>query len=885
MTKKKLPNWQDVWLLIGREDQSQAIKFFLNAIRSDSDKNLFDNIINKLSRVLHFRKQSVIHMSDSQLTNLFMKNILSIFTHEHWCILFRSYYFKNKCEIMCRFLDLVEIEHDELGAITVDDFTLPENVEEVGNILIKEFGCESVFEYFSVLILINKDDFWPLEVIVENLYQNSGGLERVAEDQDLEGSSRHKPIALEYSEEFTQLDRVLIDQIISTVSGEDRSLTDAQLIDLLETVHSLDTQRKRTYFHIGFMDYLLIDREINFNRPEMNDERRSWYLAGVLSGIARLRDKAQLEKILKDNRKIFFYALKNRDGSSTAMLRTVYHLLLDENKLNESVELLRSEIGAIPLATIYLTLEKAESLLRNGEAGSADSLLRTIEEIINKQDLVDDDFVYLTQRVQRKRGQAMQAQGNLIAAKEIFEKLISSQNISNPDLLADMGMVIGGFRELSEIWIHDDDERMASTYEQLKSGELYFKKAAEEHGQEAINAQYILSIMYFIQSTNFDHNSSDEILYLILKHVNYAISGMTTSAASNAYDELGIIGRARFIQANALAKTLDRAKIKGAMNAWEKINYQAGDFPERDVKQFLEAISLVDLGYAVQVAESIWSYKGVGAINIIKDTNIIKNSLILIDELVKHARSDEQDKKKKWNYWTMVIPILLEKNNLEIATEGLDELENLAINREYTKKMINWLGDNKNYEPAWSEEDVLRAKFRLFRKLGDDSNAFSELRTLFFLIRDTDAEQAEQILSLFKDYKSPVEFYSDLTLPEFADEEISNIDNELEALKSGESLSILFIGGNEVQARYDENIINSIQKEWPGVTINFQHTGWSSNWGRDIQYFKKLARDSDAVVMMTMMRTMLGRKMRAIFNDPPRPWVPCTGTGKKSIKG
>ena len=50
-----------------------------------------------------------------------------------------------------------------------------------------------------------------------------------------------------------------------------------------------------------------------------------------------------------------------------------------------------------------------------------------------------------------------------------------------------------------------------------------------------------------------------------------------------------------------------------------------------------------------------------------------------------------------------------------------------------------------------------------------------------------------------------------------------------------------------------------------------------------VDKLRKLARESDAVVLMSMMRPLLGRTIRAALNDPPRLWVPCTGRGKQAL--
>jgi hypothetical protein len=96
-------------------------------------------------------------------------------------------------------------------------------------------------------------------------------------------------------------------------------------------------------------------------------------------------------------------------------------------------------------------------------------------------------------------------------------------------------------------------------------------------------------------------------------------------------------------------------------------------------------------------------------------------------------------------------------------------------------------------------------------------------------------------------------------------------------LRAGEAVQVLFIGGNETQARYDALIREELTAQWPGLRIRFEHTGWSSNWGRDVDRLLRLAKASDAVVIMHMIRTMLGRALR---ERVVRPWVPCTGTGR-----
>jgi hypothetical protein len=67
------------------------------------------------------------------------------------------------------------------------------------------------------------------------------------------------------------------------------------------------------------------------------------------------------------------------------------------------------------------------------------------------------------------------------------------------------------------------------------------------------------------------------------------------------------------------------------------------------------------------------------------------------------------------------------------------------------------------------------------------------------------------------------------------------------------------------------------------VTLTFDFTGWSSNWGRSLDVIERRIAASDAVVVMRFIRTLLGRTVRALCSEHDRPWVACTGHGRDSL--
>lgn len=153
------------------------------------------------------------------------------------------------------------------------------------------------------------------------------------------------------------------------------------------------------------------------------------------------------------------------------------------------------------------------------------------------------------------------------------------------------------------------------------------------------------------------------------------------------------------------------------------------------------------------------------------------------------------------------------------------------------------------------------------------------MRRRFYAIRDSSPWEAEQILAAADDWGVDSEVREDLAarMPHKAEGQTDGVDSRL---RGGERVRILFVGGNETQAQYDEDVIANLRTVWPGVDVQFEHSGWSSNWGRLLDRYVLLGNGADAVVLMCMMRTMLGRRLREGLT---RPWIPCTSAGRGGI--
>jgi hypothetical protein len=95
---------------------------------------------------------------------------------------------------------------------------------------------------------------------------------------------------------------------------------------------------------------------------------------------------------------------------------------------------------------------------------------------------------------------------------------------------------------------------------------------------------------------------------------------------------------------------------------------------------------------------------------------------------------------------------------------------------------------------------------------------------------------------------------------------------------------ILFVGGNETQARMQPSIEAAITERYQGrVVVVWFNTGWSSNWGAHADRVEAALPAAHGMVMMRFIRTNLGHRLRGLASQHDVPWVACTGHGQKAL--
>lgn len=103
--------------------------------------------------------------------------------------------------------------------------------------------------------------------------------------------------------------------------------------------------------------------------------------------------------------------------------------------------------------------------------------------------------------------------------------------------------------------------------------------------------------------------------------------------------------------------------------------------------------------------------------------------------------------------------------------------------------------------------------------------------------------------------------------------------------EAGDRVRICFVGGSERERRTGHAARRILDER--GVTafatVSWHHPGWGSNWAEEATAIESEYGDLDALVLMPLVRTNFGRRIRRTSGQSSVPWFACTGKGAHSM--
>jgi tetratricopeptide (TPR) repeat protein len=575
--------------------------------------------------------------------------------------------------------------------------------------------------------------------------------------------------------------------------------------------------------------------------------------------------------------------LLSRPGEGGAMVVPhIFRALREAGRWGEALAAVGDSLHALGPRFAYDLLSDASDMLRRGriaEAGQVlDFLHRRQEEIIETLRTVAEDVAqHFAERLDRKMAQCLQSQGELPRARDILDRMLDgSRPRELASILADRGLVEGGFKALSDVRLPATEEEEEQVAGALAQGEGFFRRAIDEDPEYATNAAYCLGILAMLRR---DERRA-------IARLTAALTGMSRQA--ELYRVANVLGRTEFLLGLSLLESADPAQARYAGELVLRALRAGTDVPLRWWARTTVAASMYGDALASQIGEELCAVFGDAVIDSIGDIPQVLHATAVRAALSRRAADEVEPIARRWRHYERLLRHALATGDREAAVAALDALEGLAQQDPEREQFLELLADPQRYEPAWTREDALWARVRGLEALGRYEEAAGLLAGVFHArlvdAEPEDIEEARGIVGRIRAYGlrgydlSPLERRLQGVLQGDAGER--QAERDAEALETGPPILVVLVGGNETQARYDEALQREIQAQHPRVRVEFIHTNWSSNWGRQLDDMRGRLVAADAVVVMRMIRTELGRRIRAM--SPV--WVPCIGHGKESIR-
>ncbi len=506
------------------------------------------------------------------------------------------------------------------------------------------------------------------------------------------------------------------------------------------------------------------------------------------------------------------------------------------------------------------------------------------EEAVPLLDLVDAGLIGAARRgldvtpmraeVMRRRAHVLRHRGDLDGARALLETLLERVHDDHAARIhADLGLVTCRYRELADVALPSAERDLPAVAAALQPGRAHFEASARQARRAGGHGDYCLGVLALAQGRTD----------AAVPHLERAAAAM--AEVPDVYRPLGLLPRAEAYLALALAESLEPSAAARA----EALLATALASRPRDVPGFVVRRVLVGLGTtaperAVALVERFPDVVRGTELDALRGDGLMRDSPALRAALMARALDPRRPRDERWADAEALLAAARAASDRDCGQEALDLLEGLADDRAGAERLVARLQDRAFYDPFWDEEEAGWARVRLFELVGRTASAAQALVALGHRLVTTSPERARHegaaILERIRSYGAPCPD------PGF-ERRIEAVAASLPAVTPADVRTararILFVGGNEMQARYDDAVRRELADRLPDVVVDFQHTGWSSNWGRQVAALAQRIGEADAVVIMRFVRTLLGATLRRTCSEKGKRWVACTGHGRDSI--
>ena len=872
-----------LWKALRADERVLAARYYLEIERTDRKA-----LVAIVARTKRARPETVRKWPDDELAGG-MKAALSLEAQLASSLL-EQLHRTGRRAMLSRFRGLLGASSRARPPDSIDKIVAKEKeVHAAADRLVAEYGMRNVVVYFLVLALRRAsvaDHLWswmgrlangtaaadvPAPVVVEPSEADPAPVPEPASHDRSDEGARPAP-----SSTLTVLDRVLMQSIVASAQGVAGSLSSEEVDAAVNEFVSLNGRRPISYYHAGFRD-TLFGRVPRTGWPALGRDGTRCYWAGAIQGWARSEawpmivreyDGGGIVKDLGDG----------TDFASAEALEPTVRALADEGRTAELARFVQKSALEDRLGLYELLLDAAVRRLRAEDAAQArpvlDLLVATAEGVDNAGASAGTDvFIEARRRQAQCLMRLKEHHGATVALEDLLVMELDGKTRSL--VQADLGLLAGGFSALWEVQLPLAKEELEVVVEKLSLGERRFEESIQEDADDACNGRYCLGVLALGRAV-LEGSGYEEAA----KHLTQARSVFMSRRERYAR----MVPRTNVYFGVASICSLSPARLAQGSTIMVEGMKAGAVLPPYLVASLVDAMELVDQD------SQRFVYKAVVEAGDDATLEIAANSQSMLTQCRSAVRGLRARGRKKDRPGHLAAADLraalfgyVANGDREEAADVLSDLEAMAQRGVGAKEFAEILADPSRYEPAWSQEDAAIALAHCYEAQGRLEEATEVLREYFhqYASRGTEGwlDEAEGLLRKVEEFGIDPSLYKDMR---------DRYDALLAASRDaaeGESddaekaeVKVLVVGGNEVQARAEDQVRAKLHRTHPHVRVEFIHTGWGSNWQKPLEEFTRKLSVFDAVVIMRFMRTELGKRIRKECSN--HPWRSCWGPGQ-----
>jgi hypothetical protein len=697
---------------------------------------------------------------------------------------------------------------------------------------------------------------------------------------------------------ITPLDQVIMDLVVQAVGNQHGAKSPDVLAGIIDEVVTLNIKRVQSRFHIGLLA-ALNGGDLPGHRPDDNNQRRAWLIAGWLMGHHRLEPTTSLSRyaeLTESDRSQFIGDHDASEGTASEFVAQ----LIKQGDVSPELLMWIQHAGPSGLAAALAFVKQLHDASRAKEALEVcTAVLQSVRDYPTQAEVAELmlSAMLLQSKSLRITGQFADAEG-LLEALEQSIRLVLAKDMSGaggPQDVLESAQVPWAMRHgiaferllcalraghSWDVWIPTDPSDRATLNRLEGCRDLMRQCLGDAEGAMMLGAAYLLGLWCVLRGKD----DVPDGFPIPLQTINESLAAHMAGQTAGSDNPL----RARLELLAALLSVGDGGARTA--NAVEAIAHYERNFEVLPFHAVAEAIECALL----EEAESAWQLvlPRLGSdFNKFVDGGMIdlclKNRRLVQEVLSARERiGDQLDGQDR-------VRLMCELFTAATRQPGISRADLTELADELIMRVSEFPGGARlaletfcaedRWSRVWKDEDFTAVRAGLAGWCPEDVRQV-ERSTLF--IRATALAKADPDTALeLIDYCEYLGEPHDNTLELRA--RIKRLEDRPAVASVGAGnaprVRVLFVGGDQRQRNAEAAIRERVTAQRPNTTVVFIYPGWSANWGHALDRASNAVDGADIVVMLRFMRTLFGEGLRKAVNGKGKQWRPTYGHAPPSI--